>query len=109
VPGLSGVVALAAGAFHSCALKTDGTVVCWGYNFNGQLGDGSTTARLSPTAVPALGGVAALAAGDYHSCALKTDGTARCWGYNASGQLGDGSTTNRSSNVDVLGGPVFWK
>jgi alpha-tubulin suppressor-like RCC1 family protein len=56
-----------------------------------------------------LTGVAAIAVGGFHSCALKTDGVARCWGGNSSGELGDGSTTNRSNNVDVLGGPVFWK
>jgi alpha-tubulin suppressor-like RCC1 family protein len=109
VPGLSGVATLSAGGGQTCALKIDETVACWGSNNNGQFGDGSITDRLNPTAVPRLSGVTALAAGAAHTCALKTDGTARCWGFNIYGQLGDGTTTNRSSNVEVLGGAVYWK
>jgi alpha-tubulin suppressor-like RCC1 family protein len=51
---LTGVAALAAGRSHTCALNNDGTARCWGDNFNGQLGDGSTVNKSSPTAV--LGG-----------------------------------------------------
>ena len=67
--GLSGVTAIAAGLDHSLALKSDGTVVAWGYNTSGQ------------TNVPAgLSGVIAIAAGDTHSLALKSDGTVVAWG-----------------------------
>jgi hypothetical protein len=73
--GLSGVTAIAAGHYHSLALKSDGTVVGWGADWNGQ------------TTIPAgLSGVTAIAAGGHHSLALKSDGTVVGWGYNAQGQ-----------------------
>ena len=67
----SGVAGVAAGYSHTCAVTTGGGVLCWGYNQYGQLGDGTTTQRVTPTPVSGLGtGVAALAAGRYHTCAL---------------------------------------
>ncbi len=93
---------VSAGNSHTCAVLTDGSARCWGYNVYGQLGDGTTTNRSSPAAVD-LGGAMAtqVSAGRDHTCALLTDGSVRCWGYNGSGQLGDGTMTNRSSPVEV--------
>src|SRR5262249_38667691 len=88
VSGLVGVTQVAAGDHHSLALKADGTVVAWGGNELGQLGDGSTTNRPSPVAVPGLTNVAQVAAGFDHSLALKGDGTVLAWGNNTDGQLG---------------------
>jgi len=100
----SGVVALAAGEVHTCALRTDGSLLCWGQNIYGQLGDGTTTDRHSPTAVGALtSGVAAVAAGQYFTCAIKTNGSLWCWGLNSFGQLGDGTTQNRSVPTEISG------
>ncbi|WP_242592715.1 RCC1 domain-containing protein [Corallococcus exiguus] len=96
---------LVAGGVHSLAAKQDGTVWAWGYNFSGQLGDGTSTRRLTPVRVQGLTGVTALAAGYQHSLALNPDGTAWAWGYNASGQLGDGTHTDRSTPVQVQGLP----
>ena len=103
VKNLSGVKAIAAGEDYSLALKTDGTVFSWGYNWAGQLGDGTTTQRNTPVAVKNLSGVSAIATGRAHSLALKSDGTVRSWGNNALGQLGDGSTTTRYTPVAVSG------
>jgi alpha-tubulin suppressor-like RCC1 family protein len=78
----------------------------WGYNFYGQLGDGTTTNRTTPVAADMSGtllgeSVTAIAAGGYHTVALASDAKVFAWGYNRFGQLGDGTTTNRTTPVAV--------
>ena len=107
VSGLSGVTAIAAGGgqfgFHTIALKSDGTVWVWGWNYYGQLGDGTTTDRYTPVQLSGLSGITAIAAGGYHTAALKSDGTAWAWGTNNSGELGDGTTKDRPAPVQMIG------
>ena len=100
-----GVVAIATGGQHSCALTSQGRVQCWGRNDGGNLGDGSSDRSKSiPVDVSGLtSGVTAIASGAGLSCALTAAGGVKCWGWNDYGQLGDGSTTNRSTPVDVVG------
>ena len=91
---------LAAGYAHTCAILDDGSVSCWGYNSNGQLGDGTTTNRNTPTQTSSLGTdrtAIAITAGSDHTCAILDDGSVSCWGYNGYGRLGDGTTTNRNT------------
>ena len=103
VSGLTNVTAIAGGLYHTIALKSDGTVWAWGDNDYGQLGDGSTTDRLTPVPVSGLTDVTAIAGGWYHTIALKSDGTVWAWGENYAGQLGDGTTTERTTPVQVIG------
>ncbi|MEJ7894452.1 MAG: hypothetical protein WKF94_17615 [Solirubrobacteraceae bacterium] len=94
--------AISAGREHTCALLDDGTVKCWGRNYDNQLGYGRIiSAGDSPTSSPDLlepvdlgsGRTAkAISAGGSHSCALLDDGNVRCWGANRAGQLGYGNT-----------------
>jgi T5SS/PEP-CTERM-associated repeat protein len=101
--GLTNVVALAAGQYHSVALDMDGTVWTWGNNDNGALGIGPSTNRMVATQVPGLTDVKAIAAGVHTTFALKRDGTLWAWGLNNKGQLGNGSTTNCLTPVQVAG------
>jgi alpha-tubulin suppressor-like RCC1 family protein len=108
---------------HACALLADGTVVCWGANAAGQLGNGQrdpdpldfdyyqqnnpVQVVCDSTSAPgcantALGSVVALAAGSAHTCALLASGHVKCWGGNWANQLGDGTSDTQDNPVDVL-------
>jgi len=105
VSGLaSGVSMISAGQRHTCGVTSAGGAKCWGYNFNGQVGDGTQSPRYAPVDVSGLtSGVAAVAAGSLHSCAVTTAGAVKCWGLNSQGQLGDGTTAQRLTPVAVSG------
>ena len=105
VSGLSiGIISLHAGGEHSCVLLSNGGVQGWGSNENGQLGDGTTSGRVSAAAVNGLSsGVIALALGGAHSCVVLSTGGVKCWGDNYRGKLGDWTTIPRSTPTDVLG------
>ena len=100
---------IAAGRNHACGLTQGGSVVCWGSNADGQLGDSTTNDAVSPTFVRVPPGVTFVRvyAGGAHSCALDTTGTAWCWGDNSHVQLGDGSGTQRLIPTRVTHGLHF--
>src|SRR5438874_2911485 len=103
VSELSEVTAVAAGKDHSLALIEGGTVMAWGRNSSGQLGNGTTTGSALPVSVGGLSEVTAIAAGTDHSLALRADGTVYAWGDNTTGELGNGTTTSSSVPVQVSG------
>ena len=90
VPGLSGIIEVAAGDETSLALRSDGTVWAWGSNAQGQLGDGTTVNRDTAERVPGLTGITQIAAKGA-SFALRSDGTLFAWGDNSSSELGNGT------------------
>ena len=99
------------GWIHTAAIKTDGTLWLWGYNYDGQLGDNTTATKSSPVQI--IGGGTnwkLVSCGHYHNAAIKTDGTLWTWGQNGFGQLGNGvDITNRSSPGQTVSGGTNWK
>lgn len=105
--------ALALGRWHSCALLDNNTVKCWGYNFNGELGQGDITLRgtfansMGDNILPINLGTGrtamSIASGSHHVCALLDDNNVKCWGYNLYGQLGKGNTTTLGDGPGEMG------
>ncbi len=105
VAGLDDAVEITGGGEHTCARRAGGSVVCWGYDYLGQLGNGATTPTraTSPQAVAGLSDAVQITAGRYHTCARRSGGTIACWGDNDKGEVGDGTTTQRDAPTQVLG------
>jgi alpha-tubulin suppressor-like RCC1 family protein/pimeloyl-ACP methyl ester carboxylesterase len=114
VSGITNALAVAAGGEestaeedtlgqHTCALRANGAVWCWGANSYGQLGNGTTTASPVPVAVNGISTATAIAVGTEFSCALLSTGQVKCWGKNPNGQLGNGTKTASSTPVTVSG------
>ena len=107
------VTHLAVGANNTCVVASS-RAYCWGYNPDGQVGDGTTANKLVPTAVnttssgnPMLNkNIIDIASTDYHSCAAISGGTAACWGRNTSGELGNNTLVNSAVPVSVVAGGV---
>jgi alpha-tubulin suppressor-like RCC1 family protein len=94
------------GRDHTCALTSTAIAYCWGSNTSGQVGDGTTSRRLSPVAVSGGLTFRTLSAGSTYTCGLVNT-SAYCWGNNFDGELGDGSKTNRTAPTPVAGGLAF--
>jgi hypothetical protein len=105
--------AVVTGHHHTCALLNDGSVKCWGWNSNGQLGLGDTIDRGDgpndmgdnlPAVNLGTGKTAsAVSAGGGHTCSLLNNGSVKCWGQNSSGQLGLGDTSARGDQPNEMG------
>jgi alpha-tubulin suppressor-like RCC1 family protein len=97
------------GSFHSCALNPSGQAYCWGDNYYGKLGDGTSGSFSRPVPTPVAGGLtfAALSGGGDHSCGVTTSGVAYCWGWNGEGELGDGTIDTRLVPTRVAGDLTF--
>ncbi len=107
VPVLRGASAVAAGFGHTLVIKEDRSVYAWGWNNQGQLGDGTTEDRDAAIPVTGLADIVAIAAGDDHSLALAADGTLWAWGGNDYGQLGTLGSAKESRPIEVRSiGPV---
>lgn len=101
---LTGVTGLAGGGAHTCAVKIDGTVACWGADGSGQLGDDAALAgKDRPVPVVGLTGAIAVVAGSAHTCSLRANGSVACWGENSLGQLGNGNRIDQRTPVAVVG------
>jgi len=103
VGGIRRTAQVASSYSHSLALNSDGTLWAWGNNPYGQLGDGTTTDRLTPVPVPGLTDVVSVVAGSTCSLALKSDDTLWAWGDNSYGQLGDEAVYVRSTPGQLTG------
>jgi alpha-tubulin suppressor-like RCC1 family protein len=97
-----------AGAYHTLAIKRDGTLWAWGLNQYGQLGDGTTATRDAPVQVGDDTDWSSVSADGYHTLAVKKDGTMWAWGFNGQGQIGDGTNVDRNTPVQVGMGTADW-
>ena len=103
LPSMGATPMVSAGSAHNCAVLSSGAVQCWGYNYYGQLGNGSTVNSALPVTAVGVTSAVAVAAGSSHSCAVLSGGGVQCWGRNFNGQLGNGTTTDSATPVSVTG------
>lgn len=108
VSGITNASQLNTGGNHSCARLSDGKVKCWGWNYKGQLGDGTKVDNSTPVEVGGLTGASQVSGGgggtfSGHTCALVSGNTVKCWGDNNYGQLGNGWTASEALPVEVSG------
>src|SRR5438067_6184953 len=106
-PGAMPPPMLSLGGRHSCVVAIDGTVLCWGANERGQLGDGTAQRQVAPARVAAELRFARVPAGTAQSCGVTRTGDVYCWGNDSGGQLGDATTVSRYAPVRVAGAGVY--
>ena len=92
---------------HTCALRDDGSLYCWGYGFRGRLGLGDINDRTTPTQVSPGTTWSHVAVGSDHSCAIDSDGILFCWGFNLRGQIGHDDTSNSVNEPEQVGANLW--
>ena len=100
---------LTGGFLHTCGVDRRGTAYCWGYNYFGGLGDGTTTDRSAPTPVSTTLQFTQISGGNSHSCGLTKDGSVYCWGSGYSGQLGLGLYVQTTAPTTPVPGGLQFK
>jgi alpha-tubulin suppressor-like RCC1 family protein len=99
---------VSAGSSHTCGITTANRAYCWGDNQDGELGDGTTTPRVTPTAVAGTRSFRQISSGPHHTCGVTTSDIALCWGSNEFGKLGNGlAAFQQLKPVRVAGGLLF--
>jgi alpha-tubulin suppressor-like RCC1 family protein len=98
-----------AGATHSAAIKTDGTLWTWGNGSSGRLGNNCTISRSSPIQTVSGGASWRTVSAGYATAAIKTDGSLWLWGAGSYGRLGNNDITNQSSPVQTISGGTSWR
>ena len=106
VATVSSIVGLGAGGGSTCAVRKDGTLMCWGHNAKGELGVGKSSGEgnygVLPTLVSGLSDAVQVVVGHRHACARRSSGSVACWGANVAGQLGDSTTIDRYVPTTVV-------
>src|SRR5262249_18808768 len=103
--GVTDAAQVSAGDQHVCARLRSGAVQCWGQNYFGECGDGSTVNFIAPFTVPGISQAVEVATGRGHTCGRSATRAARCWGDNHHGGLGDGTFPSSVTPVTVVGLP----
>ena len=99
VVGIDTAIAVSAGSHYSCAVLQEGTVMCWGENFNGQLGNGNSgrdADSFVPVQAAGVENAVSVSLGTSSACAVLGDGMVSCWGWNGNGQLGNGNSSTEA-------------
>ncbi|HEY5159514.1 MAG TPA: hypothetical protein VII83_00445 [Gaiellaceae bacterium] len=100
---VTGATSVSAGGTLTCILVGGGSVKCWGYNFDGELGNSTMVNSSTPVSIGGINGAIAVNSGYKHTCVVFPGGTVSCWGYNQTGALGNGTTANNSFPTSVSG------
>jgi len=106
VNGITNAQSLSRGGSASattCAVLSNGSVACWGFNYDGELGNGESTDSYTPVLASGITTATAVSTGNYHTCALLANGSVACWGYNSDGQLGNDDTVEAYTPVFANG------
>lgn len=104
VDGITDARTVDLGWSHACALRSGGSISCWGENEDGQLGNSQTARSHMPLEVEGISDAVSISTGLFHTCAVRQNGSISCWGLNSIGQLGNGRTDDSGPSQAPVGG-----